>query len=79
MGAINLQLPDSLHRQAKQLAQREGISVNQLIHTAVAEKLSELMNLEYLQERARRGDRDAFMAIMGHGHRPKPEPGEALE
>jgi len=40
MSTLSLRLPNSLHRHAKRLAQEEGISINQLISAAVAEKLS---------------------------------------
>ena len=34
MSSISLRLPESLHRQARELAEREDISINQLIATA---------------------------------------------
>jgi hypothetical protein len=61
---MSLRLPNSLHAAAKELAQREGISVNQLVATALAEKLSALMTLEYLEKRARRGSRAKFLAAL---------------
>jgi hypothetical protein len=64
MSAISLRLPESLHKAARQLAERENISVNQLITLALAEKLSALMTEEYLNERAERGDRSKFEAAM---------------
>jgi hypothetical protein len=60
MSAISLRLSESLHRQVRELAKREGISINQLISTAVAEKLSALMTVEYLEERGRRGSRNDY-------------------
>jgi len=64
MSTLSLRLPESLHKQLKELAQREGVSINQLISTAVAEKLSALMTAEYLEERAGRGDRTRFDAVL---------------
>ena len=60
MSTLSLRLPESLHKQLKHVAEREGISINQLITTAVAEKMSALLTAEYLAERAARGDRSAF-------------------
>jgi predicted HicB family RNase H-like nuclease len=48
MSSISLRLPESLHKQARELAKREDISINQLIATALAEKMSALMTGEYL-------------------------------
>lgn len=64
MSAMSLRLPNSLHEAAKELAEREGISVNQLVTTALAEKLSALMTVEYLEARAKRGSREKFLAAM---------------
>jgi len=49
-----------LHQQLRQCAEREGTSINQLISSAVAEKLSALLTAEYLEERAQRGSRKRF-------------------
>ena len=76
MKSINLRLSESLHRQVHQVAQREGISINQLISTAVAEKLSALMTAEYLGERAARVDRAAFDEVLSRVRDQKPAPGD---
>ena len=55
MSTLSLNLPQSLHEQVEALAQKEGISVNQFIALAVAEKLATLATADYLAERAKRG------------------------
>lgn len=60
MSTMSLRLSASLHRHAKELARQEGISINQLVATALAEKISALSAGEFLEERARRGDRSKF-------------------
>jgi hypothetical protein len=57
---MSLRLPESLHRQARELARQEGISINQLVTTALAEKISALTAGEYLEQRAARGKRRRF-------------------
>ncbi len=64
MTAISLRLPESLHNLARELAQEEGISMNQLITLALAEKVSALRTESYLAARAARGDRARFEAAM---------------
>ncbi|MGD9546688.1 MAG: toxin-antitoxin system HicB family antitoxin [Candidatus Krumholzibacteriia bacterium] len=76
MSAISLRLSESLHRQVKELARREGISINQFISTAVAEKLSALMAEEYLQQRADRGSREKFERALGKVRDREPEAGD---
>ena len=49
MATLSIRLPDSIHRQLGELARQEGISINQLVNSAVAEKLSALMTADYLE------------------------------
>lgn len=65
MSTISLRLPESLHNKVRELAQAENVSINQLITTALAEKMSALMTVDYLEERAARGDRAKFERAMG--------------
>ncbi|HYW79628.1 MAG TPA: YlcI/YnfO family protein [Thermoguttaceae bacterium] len=64
MSAISVRLPESLHQQVRDLAKQENVSINQFIAAAVAEKMSALMTAEYLEERAKRGDRDRFERVL---------------
>ena len=53
-----------LHKRLYDLASREGISLDQFISTAIAEKISALMTEDYLKERAKRGNREKYEAIL---------------
>lgn len=64
MSAISLRLSESLHRQVRDLARREGVSINHLISTAVAEKLSALLTQEYLEKRAKQGSRRKYDRVL---------------
>ena len=44
MSAFTIRLPDSLHDQVRELAERDNISMNQFIAIAVAEKVSALID-----------------------------------
>jgi hypothetical protein len=63
MSTMSLRLPESLHKKAREIAEQEGVSINQLVTTALAEKLAALMTAEYL-EHARRGDRKQFEKVL---------------
>jgi len=73
MSTLSLRLPNSLHKQVRRLASQEGISINQLITTALAEKMSALMTVEYLEERAARGSRQRFEAVLAKVPDAEPE------
>ncbi len=64
MSTLSVRLPNSLHQQLRECAEREGTSINQLISSAVGEKLAALLTEEYLAERARRGSRKKFEAAL---------------
>ncbi len=64
MSTLSLRLANSLHDGVKFLAKKEGISINQFIASAVAEKMSALMTENYLKERAKRGNEVAFLEAM---------------
>jgi|APTNR8051073442_1049403.scaffolds.fasta_scaffold27147_4 hypothetical protein len=64
MSTLSVRLPDSVHRNARLYAEREGTSLNQLVATAVAEKLAALGAEEYIRQRAERADDAAFEAAL---------------
>ncbi len=64
MSTLSLRLPDSLHQEVKSLARKEGMSINQFISSAVAEKMSALLTESYLEERALKGSKSAFLKVM---------------
>lgn len=64
MTALSVRLPDSLHQQLKELAQQEGVSINQLIVLSVAEKMSALKTEDFFRERAAHADRSTFLAVL---------------
>jgi len=74
MGTLSVRLPDSIHGQLKTVAKKEGVSINQLINTAVTEKMSALLTEEYLDARARRGDRKKFEAVLAKVPDVEPDP-----
>ncbi len=54
MSSLSLRLPESLHQKLRELAEREDISINQFIATAVAEKAAALLTVDYLEARGQR-------------------------
>ncbi len=76
MSALSLRLPDSIHRQIKAIAKREGVSINQFISTAVSEKISAIMTEEYLTTRAGRAKKSAFKSVLDKVPDREPLPGD---
>jgi len=59
-----LRLQPSLLDEARKLAKKEGVALNQLINVAVAEKLSALRTESYIAERAARADITKALGIL---------------
>lgn len=56
----NVAIPESLFKQVRDLAAKEGVSLEQFISSAVAEKASAWLTVEYLKEKAKRANREKF-------------------
>jgi hypothetical protein len=74
MSTISLRLPESLHKKARELARKENTSINQLVSSALAEKISALMTEEYIEQRAKRASKEKFRKVLRKV--PNVEPGE---
>jgi hypothetical protein len=76
---LSLRLQRSLMEEARKAAASEGVSLNQLINVAVAEKLAALRTGEYLKERIRRADRAETLRILDRAEiRNPPMEGDEL-
>ena len=64
MSALTVRLPNSVHESIKELAKRDGISVNQFIASAASEKMSAFLTLEYLNQEAAKGKRSDFNRFL---------------
>jgi predicted DNA-binding protein len=73
MSALSLRLPKSMYEQLRELSQEEGISMNQFVLLAIAEKIATLMTVEYLEARAKRGSREKFLAVLAKAPDVEPE------
>ena len=76
MSIISLRLPESLHTQARLLAEQEVISITQLIATSLTEKMSALLTSEYLEARAARGSKAALQRVLRKVKHRAPVAGE---
>lgn len=78
MSALSLRLPESIHRHIKEVAKKEGVSINQFISSAVSEKISALMTEDYLKTRANRAKKEDFRKILAKVPSRKAVPGDEL-
>ncbi|PAW60375.1 MAG: hypothetical protein B9S37_09305 [Verrucomicrobiia bacterium Tous-C3TDCM] len=78
MTTLSIRVPDSLHRAIKELATKDGYSMNQFLITAAAEKLSALDTVDYLRQRAERANLKDFDNLLARVPDAAADPGDEL-
>ena len=78
MSSLSLRLPESLHRKLRELAERDDISINQFIATAVAEKAAALLTVEYLEARGQRANLNLVDRVLSRVPDVPPIAGDEL-
>lgn len=64
MSAVTVELPNSLHKKLEELVAQEGFSLEQFLASAAAEKLSVMLQTEFLEREAKLGTREAFEKFL---------------
>jgi hypothetical protein len=78
MSTVIVQMSESLACQLREYADKEGLTIDQLLSSAAAEKLSALMTLDHLRQRAFRAKREDFVAFLDASPDVSPLPGDEL-
>ena len=73
-----LPLASSLQKEARKTAESEGISLNQLINLAVAEKISALRTEEFSRERGARANVKKARKILMCAGKEAPREGDGI-
>ena len=78
MTALTVRLPNSVHQKVRELAEREDISVNQFIASAVYDKVASVLTINYLKSEAVKGNRSDFDYFLNAAPKDAPLPGDKL-
>jgi hypothetical protein len=78
MSTYPLRLPRSIKAEVERRAREEGISINQFVATAVAEKLAAMNTAAFFAERRERADMQAFDRLMQRKGGEPPLPDDTL-
>jgi hypothetical protein len=79
MSALNLRLPDSIHRHIREIANQDGVSINLFITSAVSEKISALTTEAYIAHRAKQARSGAFKRVLARVPQREPLPGDEMK
>lgn len=78
MSAIHIELPETVHRRAVELARQKSMSLDRLMVIALIEKLATMFPDEALEERAKRGQAQGFDEFMNDVPDVEPEAQDQL-
>ena len=78
MSAITIEVPESLFGKLKEVTARDHSTPEQFALLALAEKLSSVMTVEYLEERARRAKLERFEQLLAKVPDVEPEESDRL-
>ncbi len=78
MSMMSLRLPKSMYGDLKDVAKVEGVSMNQFVMIAIAEKIALLNGLDYLGKRAKRGSREKLLSVLAKSPDVEPEEHDRL-
>lgn len=71
---IEAEVPDAIYKQAVEMAQKENMPVERLVSLALAQALGAWQSESIIAERAKRGSREKFLAVLSKA--PDVEPAE---
>ena len=74
-----LRLPRSVKAEVERRAKADGVSINQFVATAVAEKLAAMNTAAFFAERRKRADFAAFDRLMRRKRGEVPRPEDTIE
>ena len=71
-----LRLPRTIRADVERLSKQDGVSINQFVSIAVAEKVAMMQAHDYFSQRAARADLAAFDELMQRSGGELPRPGD---
>jgi predicted transcriptional regulator len=78
MSAITIEVPESLFGKLKEVTEKDRSTPEQFALLALAEKLSSVITVEYLEERAKRAKLERFEQLLSKVPDVEPEEGDRL-
>jgi hypothetical protein len=75
---MRTEVPDAIYKQAVAMAEREKVPVERLLSLALAQALGAWQTESLIAERARRGNREKFLALLSQAPDTPPMAGGEL-
>ena len=76
MSTVTIQMPDTLATQLREAVATSGLTLDQFLSSAAAEKLSARQTVDHLRKRATSAHREDFIAFLDQSPSAPPLPGD---
>ena len=78
MTKMQTEVPDAIYKQAVVMAEREKVPVERLLSLALAQAMGAWQTESIIAERAQRGNREKFLAVLSKAPDVPPSAGDEL-
>jgi hypothetical protein len=78
MSSITITLPDSLQRRLQEIAEKDGVTVDEFVSTIVSQRIAVGEAQSLVQARAARGSGKRLVELLDSAPDVDPEPGDEL-
>jgi hypothetical protein len=73
MNELIIKVPNSIFKKLQQLSKEEGISANQFVNSAIAEKISVLFTEEYMNNREKKASKEKYLKVLSKVKNNEPD------
>lgn len=78
MSSESIAVPESLLKQVRELAEEKGVTLEQFVSTAIAEKMAAWLTVDYLERRGAAASREKFEQALARVPDVEPEEHDRL-
>lgn len=79
MSTIQLSLPESVLKEAREMAERDNVPLDQYVALIISRHVAARQGIEYLKARAQGASRQKFLAILARSPDAPPVPVDEVE
>lgn len=79
MSTLSVRFPYSVHDAVKSYAKEDNISINQLVISAVLEKLTALDTEKYIEKRGLSGSKEKYLKVLKKASHTQPREDDAIK
>ena len=79
MSTIQLSLPESVLKEAREMASKDNVPLDHYVALIIARHVAARQGIEYLKKRSQGASRESVLRILGRSPDAPPMPGDEIE